>query len=115
MARRSFLRVAGVIENMSTFECAHGDQYPLFGAGGGQSLATDVGVPLLGQIPIEPAVSRGGDVGEPAVLTSDSPAAREFLRIADALIADTVASAELAGCSARQTEVQTTPVALRRS
>ena len=115
MARRSFLRVAGVIENMSAFECAHGDQYPLFGAGGGHSLASDVGVPLLGQIPIEPAVSRGGDIGEPAVLTSDSPAARTFLAIADALIADTVAGAELAGCSARQEEPQVTQVALRRN
>lgn len=115
MARRSFLRVAGVIENMSAFECAHGDQYPLFGQGGGLALASDIGAPLLGQVPIEPAVSRGGDVGEPTVLTSDSPAAREFLRIADNLIATTVPAEELANCSARQAEEQVTTVQLRRS
>jgi ATP-binding protein involved in chromosome partitioning len=115
MARRSFLRVAGVIENMSAFECAHGDQYPLFGQGGGLALASDIGVPLLGQVPIEPAVSRGGDIGEPAVLTSDSPAARVFLQIADTLIAETIPGASLSECSARQAEPEVTQVNLRRS
>lgn len=115
MARRSFLRVAGVIENMSAFECAHGDQYPLFGQGGGLALASDIGVPLLGQIPLEPAVSRGGDVGEPAVLTSDSPAARVFLQIADTLIAETIPANSLSECSARQAEPEITQVSLRRS
>src|SRR5215218_6914361 len=55
MARRSFLRVAGVIENMSAFTCDHGETYALFGEGGGQRLAAGIGAPLLGRIPIEPA------------------------------------------------------------
>ena len=59
MARKSFLRVAGVIENMSAFHCDHGETYALFGEGGGQQLATDAGVPLLGEVPLEPAVSAG--------------------------------------------------------
>ena len=51
MARKSYLRVAGVIENMSTFTCEHGSTYSLFGEGGGAELAADAGVPLLGQVP----------------------------------------------------------------
>src|SRR5579864_8181221 len=63
MARRGYLRVAGVVENMSAFTCAHGESYPLFGSGGGQRLADELGVPLLGRVPLEPAVARGGDDG----------------------------------------------------
>jgi ATP-binding protein involved in chromosome partitioning len=51
MARRSFLRVAGVIENMSAFTCDHGTAYALFGEGGGQALADEIGAELLGQVP----------------------------------------------------------------
>ena len=68
MARRSFLRVAGVIENMSAFTCEHGTAYALFGTGGGQALADEVGVALLGQVPIEAGVAAGGDSGEPVAL-----------------------------------------------
>ncbi|HKN39026.1 MAG TPA: Mrp/NBP35 family ATP-binding protein, partial [Acidimicrobiia bacterium] len=52
MARRSYLKVAGVVENMSAFTCDHGQSYPLFGSGGGQALANEVGAPLLAQIPL---------------------------------------------------------------
>jgi ATP-binding protein involved in chromosome partitioning len=61
MARKSHVRVAGVIENMSAFICDHGESYPLFGTGGGQLLADDAGAPLLGQIPLEASVAIGGD------------------------------------------------------
>ena len=64
MARRSFLRVCGVVENMSSFECAHGERYALFGTGGGRALAEQIGAPLLGTVPIEPAVAAGGDTGQ---------------------------------------------------
>src|SRR5207344_2816232 len=70
MARRSFLRVAGVIENMSAFTCEHGETYPLFGVGGGQALADEIGVPLIGQIPLEPAVGAGGDSGVPVAMSA---------------------------------------------
>ena len=112
MARRSFLRVAGVIENMSEFTCDHGESYALFGTGGGQALADEVGVELLGQIPIEPAVAAGGDNGEPLVLTSSSEAARIFTAIAARIIADTPEVEEMAGCSARDEDVVVT---VRRS
>lgn len=100
MARKSYLRVAGVIENMSSFTCEHGDTHALFGSGGGEALATDAGIPLLGQVPIEPAVSAGGDSGEPAVL-GEGPAADAFRAIADRVVAEAVPPPELAGCSAR--------------
>jgi ATP-binding protein involved in chromosome partitioning len=61
MARKGYLRVAGVIENMSAFTCEHGTAYPLFGEGGGARLADQIGAPLLGSIPIDPAVALGGD------------------------------------------------------
>ena len=77
MARRSFVRVVGVVENMTDFTCAHGERYPLFGAGGGAALAAEIGVPLLGQVPLEPAVSAGGDAGRPVAL-GDGPAADAF-------------------------------------
>jgi ATP-binding protein involved in chromosome partitioning len=100
MARKSYLRVAGVIENMSSFRSADGEEHALFGVGGGEALAHDAGVPLIGQIPIEPGVSAGGDTGEPAVLGS-GPAADAFRAIADRLVTEAVPPAELAGCSAR--------------
>ena len=104
MARKSFLRVAGVIENMSAFTDNHGETHALFGTGGGQTLADDAGVPLLGQVPLEPLVSSGGDAGEPEVL-GDSPAAQAFRDIAERLVTEAVPPAELAGCSARMMEM----------
>jgi ATP-binding protein involved in chromosome partitioning len=100
MARKSYLRVAGVIENMSAFTCEHGTTYALFGEGGGAALAHDAGVPLLGQVPLEPSVAAGGDSGEPVALAS-GPAADAFRAIADRILTDAIPPAELAGCSAR--------------
>ena len=112
MARRSFLRVAGVIENMSDFTCEHGESYALFGSGGGQALADEIGVELLGQIPIEPAVANGGDIGEPLVLTATSVAAQTFTAIAQRIIDDTPEIDEMSDCSARADDVVVT---VRRS
>jgi ATP-binding protein involved in chromosome partitioning len=100
MARKSYLRVAGVIENMSSFTCDHGTAYPLFGEGGGETLAADAGVPLLGQVPLEPAVSAGGDAGEPIALGT-GPAAAAFRAIATRIVDEAVPPTEMAGCSAR--------------
>jgi ATP-binding protein involved in chromosome partitioning len=100
MARKSYLRVAGVIENMSAFTCDHGTSYALFGTGGGQALADAAGIPLLGQVPLEPSVSEGGDVGEPVVL-GDGPAADAFRAIAGRIVDEAVPMPEMAGCSAR--------------
>jgi ATP-binding protein involved in chromosome partitioning len=100
MARRGYLRVAGVVENMTSFTCDDGDEYALFGRGGGQRLASELGVPLLGSIPIEPAVSDGGDRGEPAALGS-SPAAVAFKAIAELIVTEVSPPVELSGCTAR--------------
>lgn len=101
MARRSFLRVAGVIENMSGFTCDHGATYALFGEGGGARLAAEIGSSLLGSIPIEPAVAAGGDCGEPVAIDGDGPAADAFRAIAHRLVTETVPPQQMAGCSAR--------------
>ena len=113
MARRSFLRVAGVIENMSSFTCDHGQEYPLFGEGGGLTLATDIGVELLGQVPIEPAVSDGGDKGEPVALAGTGHAATVFRAIARRIIDETPDTDDMAGCSARDSEAAVVTVRSR--
>jgi ATP-binding protein involved in chromosome partitioning len=100
MARKSHLHVLGIIENMSAFICEHGDSHAVFGSGGGQTLADESGLPLIGSVPLEPAVSTGGDTGSPIALT-DGPAAQAFRDIAD-LLADSLAPpVAMAGCSAR--------------
>ena len=101
MARRSFLRVCGVIENMSAFTCEHGETYPLFGEGGGQALADEIGVPLLGRIPLEADVSVGGDAGVPVSLAGTGQAAKEFRAIAQRIVQDVAPPTNMAGCSAR--------------
>ncbi len=101
MARRSFLRVCGVIENMSSFTCDHGQSYALFGEGGGQALADEIGVPLLGQIPLEAAVAAGGDAGAPVSLDGVGPAADQFRAIARQIIDQVAPPTNMAGCSAR--------------
>jgi ATP-binding protein involved in chromosome partitioning len=69
MARKVNLAVRGVIENMSWFTGDDGRQYEIFGAGGGQLLADDLGVPMLGQVPLVTALREGGDVGAPVTLS----------------------------------------------
>ena len=104
MARKGYLRVTGVIENMSDFTCAHGESYALFGSGGGARLAADVGVPLLGQVPLHPSVAAGGDAGEPVALDDAQPLAAELARIAEALVAHPPAVVAMDGCSVRLLE-----------
>jgi ATP-binding protein involved in chromosome partitioning len=89
MAARVELPVAGVIENMSWFVAPDtGTRHEVFSGGGGEALAAELGVPLLGQIPLEPAVARAGDAGLPAVAADPgSPAARALLAAADAVAA----------------------------
>ena len=100
MARKSYLRVAGVIENMTAFTCTHGDTYALFGEGGGQTLADDIGAPLLGQVPIEATVAAGGDVGAPIAL-GEGPAAEAFRAIATRIVEEAIPPVEMTGCTAR--------------
>lgn len=102
MARRSYLKVMGVVENMSEFVAPDGSRHAIFGAGGGERLAELTGAPLLGRIPIEPAVSTGGDTGRPVVLADPgSPAAAELRRIARHISDELLPPLEMAGCTAR--------------
>jgi len=100
MARRGYLRVAGVVENMTAFVCDHGGHYALFGSGGGERLAAELGVPLLGSVPLEASVASGGDVGLPAAL-SEGPAAGAFRAIAARIATEVAPPVELTGCTAR--------------
>ena len=100
MSRKNFLRVAGVVENMSAFVCDHGERYELFGSGGGAALAEESGAPLLGQIPLEPKVSLDGDAGDPVALGA-GPAADAFRALAEVVVTEAVPQADMAGCSAR--------------
>jgi ATP-binding protein involved in chromosome partitioning len=100
MARKSFLRIAGVIENMSAFTCEHGSTYALFGQGGGEALARDAGVELLGSVPLEPSVAAGSDAGHPVAL-GEGPAALAFREIAARILEEAVPPPVMAGCSAR--------------
>lgn len=84
MAEKVNLEVLGVIENMSWFRGDDGKVYEIFGSGGGEALARDVGVPLLGQVPLVQSLREGGDEGRPIVAVEpESEAARVFTAIAE--------------------------------
>ncbi|HEY7134643.1 MAG TPA: P-loop NTPase [Acidimicrobiia bacterium] len=86
MARKVNLSVVGVVENMSWFRGDDGKAYEIFGAGGGEELAADLGVPLLGRVPLVPALREGGDDGDPIVVAHpDDEAAVAFRAIAEQL------------------------------
>ena len=83
MAAKVNLPVRGVIENMSWFTGDDGTRYEIFGSGGGQQLADDLDVPLLGRLPLVPALREGGDEGRPIVAVDpESEAALAFTEIA---------------------------------
>ena len=89
MAEKVNLPVRGVIENMSWFTGDDGTRYELFGAGGGQELSEELEVPLLGQLPLVPALREGGDDGQPiTAVDGDSEAAQAFMAIAERIAVD---------------------------
>jgi ATP-binding protein involved in chromosome partitioning len=79
MARKTNMRLLGVVENMSG---------EVFGSGGGEALASELDVPLLGTVPLDPLLREQGDVGEPIVAAHpEADSAREIVAIAEALAA----------------------------
>ena len=89
MADKVNLPVKGIIENMSWFAGDDGKRYELFGAGGGQELADELEVPLLGQLPLVPALREGSDTGVPITVSDpESEAATAFREIAQQVAVD---------------------------
>ncbi|MFP5487959.1 MAG: Mrp/NBP35 family ATP-binding protein [Acidimicrobiia bacterium] len=89
MAAKVNLPVKGIIENMSWFTGDDGKRYELFGAGGGRELADELEVPLLGQLPLVPALREGSDEGRPiTAVDPDSESARAFHEIARQIAVD---------------------------
>jgi ATP-binding protein involved in chromosome partitioning len=102
MARRSYMKVAGVVENMTELVLADGSRHAVFGRGGGDRLAAEIDAPVVARIPMEPAVSEGGDTGAPVVLTApDSPAGTAFRDLAERVVTDLLPPIEMSGCTAR--------------
>src|SRR5204863_8538419 len=78
MFRQLNIPVLGVVENMSYFVCGHcQERTEIFGHGGGAKMAEDLGLPLLGEVPIETRVRAGGDGGQPLVAAAPGSAARQ--------------------------------------
>ncbi len=87
MFQRVSVPVLGIVENMSYFVCPKCEErHAIFGAGGGERAARELGVDLLGQIPLQPDVVESGDSGRPTVVDKpDSPAAQAFRTLAGAV------------------------------
>ncbi|MFZ1694035.1 MAG: Mrp/NBP35 family ATP-binding protein [Flavobacteriales bacterium] len=86
--------VLGIVENMAWFTPAElpENKYYIFGKGGAQALAEELKVPFLGEVPLIQSVREAGDVGRPAVLQGDTPAAAPFRHLC-AAVADRVLKA----------------------
>lgn len=88
MFHKTNVRVLGIVENMSYFLCpGDGVRYDIFGRGGGQREADRLGVPLLGEIPVDMATREAGDTGMPIVARAqDGAVGREFMKVARGLL-----------------------------
>ncbi len=84
MAHKTNQRILGVIENMSTFICpCCGEATPIFGEGGGQKLAEELGVPLIGSVPLTMEARTQGDKGVPVALAEGSPSQAAYRNLAE--------------------------------
>jgi len=93
MARKLSLQIAGVIENMSGFVTPSGERFQIFGEGGGQHLADEIDVPLLGKVPLTMPLREHSDSGVPLVIEDpDDPAAQAIRHAARGVIALTPSS-----------------------
>jgi ATP-binding protein involved in chromosome partitioning len=90
MADKVELEIAGVIENMSGFTTPGGERFPIFGEGGGQALADELEVPLLGKVPLTMPLRAQSDLGTPLVAVDpDDPAAQAIRHAARGIVAMT--------------------------
>ena len=90
MFRQLNIPILGVVENMSYFVCGHcQERTEIFGHGGGARMAEDLGIPMLGEVPIDTRVRVGGDEGQPIVASApESPAGKAFLDISGRVAAE---------------------------
>ena len=81
------IHIAGLIENMSYFQVSHeAEPIEIFGRGGGKKLSRETGLPLLGAVPLDPEIGRGGEKGIPLLVSApDSEAGRIFQQVAATL------------------------------
>ena len=95
MFRQLNIPVLGVVENMSYFVCGHcQERTEIFGHGGGARMAEELGIPFLGEVPIDTRVRSGGDEGQPIVVAApDAPAAAAFRKVAGQVAAQISISA----------------------
>ncbi len=99
--------VLGIIENMSYFECSHcQERTHIFSQGGGQRICSELGLPFLGGIPIDPEIVASGDEGEPIVARNpDSPTSQAYLTIAKRVAAAASVVNHESGSSAKPKEI----------
>ena len=107
MARKGHLRVAGVIENMGPSANPDGTVTAMFGSGGGQRLADDIGVPLLASIPLDTAVADGATPAPRSRSSTPTAAAADAFRdLAEVIVTDVAPPIEIAECSLRGTLIR---------
>ena len=80
MAEKVNLQIRAVVENMSWFRGEDEKRYDIFGSGGGEALANELDVPLLGQVPLVTELREGGDVGRPIVVSNPESEAASIFR-----------------------------------
>ena len=87
MFRKVGVPVLGIVENMSYFQCPHcSERTEIFGHGGGKAQAGRLGVPFLGDVPLEAEIRDSGDAGQPIVAAGGpTPGAEAFLALADSV------------------------------
>ena len=98
MYQKLSIPTLGIVENMSFYDCPNcHHESDIFGHGGGEALATDMGVPFLGRLPIYQPIREGSDVGVPLIVSEPaSPAARAFLTVAERTAAQVSIAAQKA-------------------
>jgi len=105
MAHKVDLEICGVVENMAGFVTPAGERFPIFGEGGGQALADELDVPLLGKVPLTMPLREQADAGEPLVWTdADDPASQAVRQAARGLIALFPAALPVLGMAPAQAE-----------
>ncbi len=104
MFERVDVHIVGLVENMAYFVCGNcGERHNIFSSGGGARVAEELGIPFVGEIPLDPSICEGGDAGVPAVVADeDSPVGRTFIEISRAIAANTSAAVIRRGLSQQE-------------